>query len=133
MTRGFHKIALIPLFAWIGLGADGLSSSAYGPEEAIRVLGSHTISCSIPRFSNCFYDFYHFLCLFTNHRAFPSWWRGYIVATHMLGERAGVISGSALIIDYILTISISITSCVRFNISYLPINYHGYKLCVVLF
>ena len=38
----FHKMALIPVLAWIGLGADGLSSSAYGPEEAYRALGSHT-------------------------------------------------------------------------------------------
>jgi len=26
----FHRIALVPLFAWIGLGADGISSSPYG-------------------------------------------------------------------------------------------------------
>jgi len=38
----FHKISLIPILAWIGLGADGLSSSSYGPEEAFRALGSHT-------------------------------------------------------------------------------------------
>ena len=38
----FHKISLIPIMAWIGLGADGLSSSAYGPEEAFRALGEHT-------------------------------------------------------------------------------------------
>src|SRR5512136_2735971 len=38
----FHKLALVPFFAWIGLGADGLSSSSYGPEEAFRALGGHT-------------------------------------------------------------------------------------------
>ena len=37
----FHKLSLIPLLAWIGLGADGLSSSSYGPEEAFRTLGTH--------------------------------------------------------------------------------------------
>ncbi len=37
-----HKLALIAFFAWVGLGADGLSSSAYGPEEAFRALGTHT-------------------------------------------------------------------------------------------
>jgi hypothetical protein len=37
----FHKISLIPVLAWIGLGADGLSSSSYGPEEAFRAVGSH--------------------------------------------------------------------------------------------
>ena len=27
--------------AWVGLGADGLSSSCYGPEEAFLALGKH--------------------------------------------------------------------------------------------
>src|SRR5207249_11304899 len=34
----FHKISLIAFLAWIGLGADGLSSSAYGPAEAFKNL-----------------------------------------------------------------------------------------------
>ena len=38
----FHKMSLIPVLAWIGLGADGLSSSSYGPEEVYRALGTHT-------------------------------------------------------------------------------------------
>src|SRR5258706_5414192 len=38
----FHKLSLVALLAWVGLGADGLSSSAYGPEEAFRQLGEHT-------------------------------------------------------------------------------------------
>jgi len=38
----FHKLALIPLLAWIGRGADGLSSASYGPEEAFKTLGRHT-------------------------------------------------------------------------------------------
>jgi len=38
----FQKLSLIPILAWIGLGADGLSSSAYGPEEAFKALGEHT-------------------------------------------------------------------------------------------
>ena len=37
-----HSIALIAFFAWVGLGADGLSSSCYGPEEAYLALGAHT-------------------------------------------------------------------------------------------
>src|SRR6185436_14591910 len=36
--RIFSHISLIALFAWVGLGADGLSSSCYGPEEAFRAL-----------------------------------------------------------------------------------------------
>jgi len=37
-----HNLSLIAFLAWVGLGADGLSSSAYGPEEAYRTLGEHT-------------------------------------------------------------------------------------------
>ncbi|MGD0341145.1 MAG: hypothetical protein ABSA76_05505 [Bacteroidales bacterium] len=37
----FHKLTLIAFFAWIGLGADGISSSCYGPEEAFRNLQGH--------------------------------------------------------------------------------------------
>nr|WP_244111521.1 hypothetical protein [Burkholderia cepacia] len=33
-----HAIAVTPLLAWVGLGADGLSSSCYGPEEAFLAL-----------------------------------------------------------------------------------------------
>ena len=34
--HAFHKLSLIAFLAWVGLGADGLSSSAYGPEETFR-------------------------------------------------------------------------------------------------
>src|SRR5882724_9359528 len=34
----FHSISLIPFLAWVGLGVDGLSSCAYGPDEAFRAL-----------------------------------------------------------------------------------------------
>src|SRR5712691_4703511 len=40
--RTRQHIALAAFLAWVGLGADGLSSSAYGPEEAFRALGVHT-------------------------------------------------------------------------------------------
>ena len=38
----FHSISLIAVFAWVGLGADGLSSSCYGPEETFKALEVHT-------------------------------------------------------------------------------------------
>src|SRR5512135_2545412 len=40
--RVFHHLSLIAFFAWVGLGADGLSSSCYGPEEAFLALQGHT-------------------------------------------------------------------------------------------
>src|SRR5437868_11559460 len=37
----FHTLSLAAFLAWVGLGADGLSSSSYGPEEAFKNLGNH--------------------------------------------------------------------------------------------
>ena len=37
-----RNIALVAFFAWVGLGADGISSSCYGPEQSFRALGDHT-------------------------------------------------------------------------------------------
>jgi len=37
----FHKLSLIAFMAWIGLGADGVSSSCYGPPEAFLGLHGH--------------------------------------------------------------------------------------------
>ncbi|HEY3167630.1 MAG TPA: hypothetical protein VGK57_10410, partial [Candidatus Binatia bacterium] len=39
--RVFHQVSLVAFLAWVGLGADGLSSSAYGPEEAYLALGQY--------------------------------------------------------------------------------------------
>ncbi len=36
-----RKISLVAFLAWVGLGVDGMTSSAYGPEEAFRSLGRH--------------------------------------------------------------------------------------------
>ncbi|MCX5634960.1 MAG: APC family permease, partial [Planctomycetota bacterium] len=59
---------------------------------------------------------------------FPHGGGGYIVATHILGQKAGVVSGCALIVDYILTITVSITSSVDAMFSYLPIEVHKFKV-----
>jgi amino acid transporter len=64
---------------------------------------------------------------------FPHGGGGYIVATHMLGEKAGVVSGSALLVDYVLTITVSIASCVDALFSYVPQQYHYHKVPVACF
>ncbi|OGU16252.1 MAG: amino acid transporter [Ignavibacteria bacterium GWB2_35_12] len=124
----FHKLALIPFFAWIGLGADGLSSSAYGPEEAFRTIGSHSYLALILALATAFTVFIISYAYSRIIEHFPHGGGGYIVATHMLGERAGVVSGSALVIDYILTITVSIASCSDAIFSYLPFEYQKFKI-----
>ncbi len=124
----FHKIALIPLLAWIGLGADGLSSSAYGPEEAFKVLGTHTYLLVFLALATTFTIFVISYAYSRIIEYFPSGGGGYIVATHTLGSRAGVLSGAALLVDYMLTITVSIVSCGDAIFSFLPAAWHSYRL-----
>ncbi len=126
----FHKISLIPILAWIGLGADGLSSSAYGPEEAFRALGEHTYLAVFLGLATALTVFIISYAYSRIIEHFPHGGGGYIVATHMLGEKAGVVSGSALLVDYILTITVSIASCVDAVFSYIPKGLHHYKVPV---
>jgi amino acid transporter len=116
----FHKIALIPILAWIGLGADGLSSASYGPEEAFKVLGQHTylaLALAVASALTIFIISYAYSRII---EYFPSGGGGYIVATQTLGEKAGVLSGSALLVDYMLTITVSIVACGDAIFSFFP-------------
>ncbi len=124
----FHKLSLIPLLAWVGLGADGLSSSAYGPEEAYRALDGHTYLAIFLALATAFTIGVIAYAYSKIIEHFPHGGGGYIVATHMLGEGAGVVSGSALIVDYILTIAVSITSCIDALFSYVPPEFSGFKV-----
>jgi amino acid transporter len=126
----FHKMALIPVLAWVGLGADGLSSSAYGPEEAFRALGEHTYLAVFLGLATALTVFIISYAYSRIIEHFPHGGGGYIVATHMLGEKAGVVSGSALLVDYVMTITISIASCCDAVFSYVPKSFHRYKVPV---
>jgi amino acid transporter len=129
----FQKISLIPVLAWIGLGADGLSSSAYGPEEAFRALGGHTYLALFLALATAITVFVISYAYSRIIEHFPTGGGGYIVATHTLGEKAGVVSGCALLVDYMLTITVSISSCGDALFSFLPIHLHSYKLSFEVF
>jgi amino acid transporter len=124
----FHKLALIPLLAWIGLGGDGLSSSSYGPEEAFRALGRHTYLAVALALATAFTVFIISYAYSRIIEYFPSGGGGYIVASHTLGEKAGVVSGSALLVDYVLTITVSIAACGDAIFSFFPPAFHPYKI-----
>lgn len=124
----FHKLALIPILAWIGLGADGLSSAAYGPEEAFKALGRHTYLAIFLALATALTVFIISYAYSRIIEYFPSGGGGYIVATHTLGDRAGVISGCALLVDYMLTITVSIVSCGDAIFSFFPAQYQEYKI-----
>jgi len=125
--RVFHQISLVAFFAWVGLGADGISSSAYGPEEAYLALGNHTVLAIFVAMATVVTVFVISGSYSQIIEAFPSGGGGYIVASKLLGEKAGVVSGSALVIDYVLTVTISVAAGVDAIYSFLPLGWQGAK------
>ena len=130
----FHSISLIPFLAWVGLGVDGLSSSAYGPDESYRALfnipqwGSHpevaillalAIALTVGVIS------WSYTGLIEH---FPFSGGGYGVASKLLGPYFGLISGCALLVDYVLTITTSIASSVDQVFNVIPPSLQEWKL-----
>jgi len=128
----FEKVTLVAVLAWVGLGSDGLSSSCYGPEEAYRALGNYhgmtifvalAVVVTIAIISSSYTQII---------KLFPSGGGGYKVATKLLSPRFGMVSGCSLIVDYVLTIAISVASGVDAIFSNFPPAYHHFKLGVTL-
>src|SRR3954465_611469 len=128
----FHTLSLAAFLAWVGLGADGLSSSAYGPEEAFKNLGQHQYLAI-------------FLALATGMTVlvisaaytkiiehFPFGGGGHVVTSRLIGPRAGVVSGAALLIDYVLTCTTSVAAGGEAIFSNFPEHWHVWKLPVEL-
>lgn len=123
-----HSMALVAFLAWVGLGADGLSSSAYGPEETFKALGAHTHLGLYMAIATAVTVFIIALAYNQVIELFPTGGGGYRVATKLVGPYLGLISGCALILDYVLTIAISIASGVDALASFLPVSFQPYKL-----
>ncbi|HEX3112050.1 MAG TPA: amino acid transporter, partial [Candidatus Eisenbacteria bacterium] len=99
----FHKISLAAFLAWVGLGADGLSSSAYGPEASFLALHGNdflAIPLAILTALTVVVIAASYMRIIER---FPAGGGGYVVATKLLGPGAGLVSGSALLVDYVLT------------------------------
>jgi amino acid transporter len=125
-------IALAAFLAWIGIGADGLSSSAYGPAEAYMALGTYSPLALYLAIATAFTVFVISLAYNQVIELFPNGGGGYKVATRLVGPYAGLVAGSALIVDYVLTIAISVASGVDALFSLLPAVHQIIKLEVAI-
>lgn len=126
------KRVALPVFA-----SDPLSSVAYAPGEVLLVLSLAGVSA---------YNFSPWIALavvvlmFTvvasyrqNVRAYPSGGGDYEVTTTNLGPRAGLTVASALLVDYVLTVAVSISSGVENLGSAVPFVVQHKTLCAVVF
>ena len=124
----FRQISLIVFLAWVGLGSDALTSSCYGPEEIYKTLGLHVSLAVIVGLITMVTIFIISTSYSQIIKLFPHGGGGYLVATRLISPNVGMISGSALLIDYVLTISLSISSGSDAFFSFLPIQFHPYKV-----
>jgi len=120
----------IPIF-----GLDALSSAAYGPEAALTLLiplgvagiaWILPISISIVVLLGIVYFSYR-----QTIEAYPGGGGSYTVATENLGDGAGLLAAAALMIDYVLTAAVGISSGVGALISAVPgLQSHTLALCL---
>jgi len=130
----FHSLSLVAFLAWVGLGSDGLSSSCYGPEEAFLALGHHQYLAVFLALLTALTVFIISASYSQTIDLFPAGGGGYLVATKLLGPYPGLVSGAALVVDYVLTISISVASGADAIFSFLPVGWLHYKFlfCLVI-
>ena len=125
------RIAL-PVFA-----SDALSSVAYAPDEVFIMLGLAGASTYIWSWKIGLAVAVVMLTVVASYRqnvhAYPSGGGDYEVATVNLGQTAGVTVASALLVDYVLTVAVSVSSGVQNAAAAVPwISHHEVAVAVVL-
>src|SRR4051794_15382040 len=119
------KIAL-PVFA-----SDALSSVAYATEEILLVLSAGGLALIHLTWYAAVGVAFLMLVVVASYRqnvyAYPSGGGDYEVATVNLGRSAGVTVASALLVDYVLTVAVSVSSGVA-NISSAVDSVHGHEV-----
>jgi len=126
----FKKISLVALLAWVGLGVDGLTSSCYGPEEAFLALGARVPLGIFVAAATVITIFVVAASYSQIVEVFPSGGGGYLVASKLLSPSVGMASGCALLVDYVLTIALSIASGTDALFSSLPQSWQPLKVVV---
>src|SRR5512132_2153116 len=117
------------------LSSDALSSVAYATEEIIRVLvlagtGALWLVTPIGAVIAGLLLVVAFSYRQTIH-AYPGGGGAYIVARENIGESAGLIAGASLLVDYVLTVAVSIAAGVAALTSALPgLHHHRVALCL---
>jgi len=114
------------------MGADGLSSSCYGPEEAFLALKGHSYLSILVGLGSALTVLIISVSYSQIIELFPTGGGGYLVASKMLNPWLGMVSGCALMIDYVLTIALSIASGAAALFSFLPVEWQPYRLVFAL-
>ena len=97
----------------------------HGPEEAFLALGGHNYLALLVALGVGGHRFVISASYTQIIELFPTGGGGYLVASKMLSPTLGMVSGCALLIDYVLTIALSVSSGTDAIFSFLPIEWQG--------
>jgi amino acid transporter len=115
--------------------ADGLSSVAYATEEILLVLMTAGAAASVYSIPIGLAIVALILIVATSYnqtiRAYPSGGGSYIVSRENLGTLPGLVSGAALLIDYVLTVAVSSAAGIAALVSAVP-ALQGYEVPLCL-
>ena len=123
----------IPIF-----GLDGLTSAAYGPEQAMMLLIPLGLAGVQQHLLPIFGAILILLTiLYFSYRqtieAYPNGGGSFTVASENLGDGAGLLAAAALMIDYILTAAVGVSAGVTALVSAVPrLHPHQLSLCLVI-
>ncbi len=123
----------IPIF-----GLDGLTSAAYGPEQAMALLIPLGLIGVQQHLMPIFTAILILLViLYFSYRqtieAYPNGGGSFTVASENLGDKAGLLAAAALMIDYVLTAAVGISAGVTALVSAVPILHpHQISLCLLV-
>jgi amino acid transporter len=123
----------VPIF-----GLDGLTSAAYGPEQAMSLLVPLGLIGMQRHLLPIFTAILILLViLYFSYRqtisAYPNGGGSYTVASENLGDMAGLFAAAALMIDYILTAAVGVSAGVTALVSAVPrLHPHQVGLCLLI-
>jgi amino acid transporter len=123
-TSRAHHERLAPILGLPVFASDGLSSIAYATEAILGILILSSTAALQMQFGISVAISFLIAVIASSYiqtiHAYPNGGGSYVVASENLGDKAGLLAGAALLIDYILTVSVSVTAGVAAIVSAFP-------------
>ena len=115
------------------LSSDALSSIAYGTEQIVVVLVALSTAAIWYSLPIAAFVIILLISLTLSYRqiihAYPHGGGAYVVSSENLGEKAGLIAGGSLLVDYMLTVAVSVSAGAEAITSAVPMLY-GHQVAI---
>ena len=126
-----HKLSRFAALAL--LSSDALSSIAYGTEQIVVVLVTLSAAAICYSLPIAAFVIILLISLTLSYRqiihAYPHGGGAYVVSSENLGRNAGLLAGGSLLVDYMLTVAVSVSAGAEAIISAIPALY-GHQVAI---